>query len=174
MGGDAPAGVGEGQIDALRLHPELQGHPLLPVPHEFKGVGQQVQQQPLDPAAVHSDDLAGLGAAELQADAQQFGGDRRLLHDGPADPHDVVVVHPLALGPLGLGGVGEVVGQAEDAVIALAQRRRVPVHALPLVPQVRGSQPGEGVMDVSQREAQLAGHLLEHLAERLVLMKKLF
>ena len=111
--------------------------------------------------------------AEFQLDVQHLGGNSGALYHIPAGLHDVAVGLIVAHGLLRFGGVGEVVGQAQDAVIALAQHGGVQVNALLLVPEFRGDQPVQRDMDVCQGDTQMTGDLLEYLAELFVLMKKI-
>ena len=97
------------------------------------------QKQALDALAIRRDDVAVLPAAEVQLDAHQLRGHLGPFHDGPAELDDVLVHQPRALGTLRLGGVGQIIGQAEDPVIALRQHRRVQIGLLFPVPDIRGN-----------------------------------
>ena len=162
--GDAAAGVRQQQRHLLGLHPDLQEYPA-PFWGKLKGVGEKIQQQPLEPLPVHGDDVGALGATKLQRQPQQLRRQPGLAQHVPAEAHDVVVAELGADGLVQQGGVGEVVGQTQDPVVALAEDGGVHIQSLLLVPQLWRGDALQGAVDIVQGAAQLPGYLLQHLAQ---------
>lgn len=162
--GNAAAGIRQSQLYPLGLNPHFQGY-APPFWGKLKSVGKEVQQQPLQPVPVYSDNMGTLGTAEVQLQAQQFRRHLNPANHVPAKVYDVVVAEP---GPDGLiqnGGVGEVVSQTQDPVVALAEDSGIHIQSVFLVPKLRRSNAFQRVVNIVQGTAQLAGYLLQHLAQ---------
>ena len=170
---DAAARVAQRQHHVLGIYAHLQAHKAAPG-GEFERVGQQVQQQALQTGAVHLNHVAPFTAPEVHAQAQKLPRLLRPLYHLPAQAHDIAVGEARRAGRVQVHRVGQVVGQAQDAVVALAEQGRAAVRLRVRVPPVRGGQLVQGPVDVAQGRPQLTGDLLQNALQLPVPLVRIF
>lgn len=125
---------------------------------EFKGVGQQLVEKLFQRVGAEGADVAVRRADKAGFQPPEGGQGGGLGKDVRHELHDVPVLEGQGLLAQVAGG-GEVVYQADKAVVALVHQGGLGVQLRVLLPGGGGGQPGGGKIQAAQGSAHLRGGL---------------
>ena len=154
---DAGAGVLHGEKDPPAGQPQLHGDEP-PGGGELEGVGQELVKKLLQRVGAEGADMAVRGADQAGLQPQKGGQRGGLGEEVRHELHDVPV--PQGQGLLvQVHGGGQVVHQADQAVVALVHQGGLGVQLGVPLPGGGGGQPGGGKIEIAQSSPHLRGGL---------------